>query len=106
MKLHAITNSGQRPKDFVDIAYLSQFFSYEKIKELAIEKYPMYDPLMFDRAIIFFDDINKEAINNIKMINARMDWGRIEQRIVRMTGNPDKIFKKPPLLPSIKQTKE
>lgn len=106
MKLHAITNSGQRPKDFVDIAYLSQFFSYEKIKELAIEKYPMYDPLMFDRAIIFFDDINKEAINNIKMINARMDWRRIEQRIVRMTGNPDKIFEKPPLLPSIKKTKE
>ena len=27
MKLHAITNSGQRPKDFVDIAFLSQFFS-------------------------------------------------------------------------------
>jgi len=106
MKLHAITNSGQRPKDFVDIAFLSQFFSYEKIKDLAIEKYPMYDPLMFDRAIIYFDDINREAINNIKMINTQMDWRRIEQRIVRMTGTPNKIFKNPPLLPSIKKTQE
>ena len=41
IKLHAITNSGQRPKDFVDIAILSQFISYVKIKDLAIEKYPM-----------------------------------------------------------------
>jgi hypothetical protein len=106
IKLHAITNSGQRPKDFVDIAFLSQFFSYEKIKDLAIEKYPMYDPLMFDRAIIYFDDINREAINNIKMINTQMDWRRIEQRIVRMTGNPNEIFKNPPLLPSIKKTQE
>jgi hypothetical protein len=66
----------------------------------------MYDPLMFDRAIIFFDDIDREAINNIKMINTRMDWRRIEQRIIRMTGNPNQIFKNPPLLPPIKKTKE
>lgn len=43
MKMHAIANSGQRPKDFVDIAYLSKWFSYNRLKELALKKYPMYD---------------------------------------------------------------
>ena len=97
MKLHAIANSGQRPKDFVDIAFLSDFFSYNEMKEKALEKYPMYDPIMFDRAIIYFDDINTEAIERIKMIDYKFDWKRIKQRIIKMTDQPDHIFKNPPL---------
>ena len=97
MKMHAIANSGQRPKDFVDIAYLSRYFSYNQIKELALKKYPMYDPIMFDRAIIYFGDVNTEAISNIKMIGAEMNWGKIESRIVKMTNKPDSLFRSYPL---------
>lgn len=97
MKMHAIANSGQRPKDFVDIAYLSRFFSYNQIKELALKKYPIYDPIMFDRAIIYFDDVNTEAIDNIKMIGAEMNWGKIQSRIIKMTNKPDSLFKSEPL---------
>lgn len=97
MKLHAIANSGERPKDFVDIAFLSQYFSYETIKVFALEKYPMYGSLMFDRAIIYFDDVNKEAISEIKMIDTVMEWGKIKKRIVKMTDAPDKVFKTSPL---------
>ena len=32
MKMHAIINSGTRPKDFVDIAFLSMYFSYNEMK--------------------------------------------------------------------------
>lgn len=97
MKLHAITNSGQRPKDFVDIAFLSQLFSYNTIKYLTQLKYPIYDPIMFDKAIIYFDDINTEAIQRIKIIDSTLNWNKIKQRIIQMTDSPDMIFEKPPL---------
>ena len=96
MKMHAIANSGQRPKDFVDIAFLSQRYSYNQIKELALKKYPAYDPIMFDRAIIYFGDVNREAIESIKMIGTDMDWDRIVSRIVDMTEKPDTVFRTAP----------
>lgn len=104
MKLHAIANSGERPKDFVDIAFLSQKYSYDTIKSLALEKYPMYDPIMIDRAIIYFDDVNKEAVKDIKMIGYEMDWERIKRRIVRMTDKPEHVFLNPPLEKQISLT--
>lgn len=97
MKMHAITNSGNRPKDFVDIAFLSQHYSYNRIKAMALDKYPMYDPIMFDRAIIYFGDVNTEAIDKIKMLKSEMNWSKIERRIIDMTNNPDKIFATSPL---------
>ena len=97
MKMHAIANSGQRPKDFVDIAYLSKWFSYNRLKEFALKKYPMYDPIIFDKAIIYFGDVIPDAIDKIKMIGADMDWEKIEARIIKMTNKPDSVFKTAPL---------
>ena len=97
MKLHAITNSGQRPKDFVDLAFLSQYYSYDKMVEMALKKYPMYDPIMIDKAIIYFDDVNTEQIENVHTIGYKMNWNKIKSRIVKMTDNPQKIFETPPL---------
>lgn len=97
MKMHAIANSGQRPKDFVDIAYLSKWFSYNRLKELALKKYPMYDPIIFYKAIIYFGDVIPDAIDKIKMIGADMDWEKIEARIIKMTNKPDSVFKTAPL---------
>ena len=97
MKMHAIANSGQRPKDFVDIAYLSKWFSYNRLKELALKKYPMYDPIIFDKAIIYFGDVIPDAIDKIKMIGADMDWKKIEARIIKMTNKPDSVFRTAPL---------
>jgi len=92
MKIHAITNSGQRPKDFVDIAYLSTSFSYNTMKEFALEKYPAYDPIMFDKAINYFEDIDRDALSNIKMVGRRFSWIPIEKRLLLMTAYPDQVF--------------
>ena len=97
MKLHAIANSGERPKDFVDIVFIGKRYSFNQMKEFGIQKYPVYNPLMFDKSIIYFDDINQEAISNIKMNGYDMDWEKIKQRIVKMTEKPDKVFLNPPL---------
>lgn len=98
MKMHAIINSGKRPKDFVDIAFLSMYFSYNKIKELLIKRYPAYDPIMADRAMVYFDDIDSELVPEIKMNGYNFDFSRIKKRIIRMTDDPDRVYSSAPLL--------
>ncbi len=92
MKMHAIINSGKRPKDFVDIAFLSMHFSYNDIKRLLLRRYPAYDPMMADRAVVYFGDIDETLIPEINMIGYEFDFGRIKNRIIRMTDNPDKVY--------------
>ena len=97
MKMHAIINSGKRPKDFVDIAFLSMHFSYNEIKRLLLRRYPAYDPMMADRAVIYFGDIDEALIPEISMIGYEFDFERIKNRIVKMTDNPDKVYTTAPL---------
>lgn len=97
MKMHAIINSGKRPKDFVDLAFLSMYYSYNDLKRLLLERYPAYDPIMADKAVIYFGDIEEEMIPNIKMLDYRFDFEAIKSRVVRMTDNPDKVYVTAPL---------
>ena len=97
MKMHAIINSGKRPKDFVDVAFLSMHYSYNEIKGLLLKRYPSYDPIMVDKAIIYFGDVDELLIPEIRMLGYVFDFSAIEKRIVKMTDNPDKIFSTAPL---------
>ena len=97
MKMHAIINSGKRPKDFVDVAFMSMHYSYNGIKRLLLRRYPSYDPIMSDKAIIYFEDINEDLIPEINMLGYSFDFERIKSRIIKMTDNPDKIYSVPPL---------
>ena len=97
MKMHAIINSGKRPKDFVDIAFLSMHYSYNEIKQLLLRRYPAYDPIMVDKAIIYFGDIDEGLIPSIKMLGYQFDFERIKNRIVKMTDSPDRVYSTPPL---------
>lgn len=58
MKLNAISNSGKRLKDFIDIYYLLEHFSMNEMIEFYTIKYPDFNPLIALRAINFFDDID------------------------------------------------
>lgn len=97
MKMHAIINSGKRPKDFVDIAFLSMHFSYNEIKRLLLNRYPAYDPIMVDKAIIYFEDIDELLVPEIMMLGYVFDFSAIQKRIVKMTDNPDKVYSTAPL---------
>lgn len=96
MKMHAIINSGKRPKDFVDISFLSMYFSYNELKHLLLRRYPAYDPIMADKAVIYFDDIDENLIPEIKMIGYTFDFEKVKHRIIKMTDNPDKVYTMPP----------
>ena len=97
MKMHAIINSGKRPKDFVDIAFLSMRFSYNEIKHLLLKRYPAYDPIMADKAIIYFGDVEPLLVPEIRMIGYLFDFQSIQKRILKMTDNPDKVYVTAPL---------
>lgn len=97
MKMHAIINSGKRPKDFVDIAFLSMHYSYNEIKHLLLKRYPAYDPIMADKAVIYFGDIDELLVPEVKMVGYVYDFERIKARVVKMTDNPDKIYVTAPL---------
>ena len=92
MKLHAIINSGKRPKDFLDIAFLSRRYSYNEMLDFLLEKYPRYDPMMANRSIVYFGDIDTDKIPEIKMIGYKLDWKRVEKRLLQITAKPNQIF--------------
>lgn len=97
MKMHTIINSGKRPKDFVDIAFLSMHFSYNEIKRLLLRRYPAYDPIMADKAIIYFGDIDDLLIPEIRMSGFVFDFAAVQKRIVSMADYPDKVYSTAPL---------
>lgn len=101
MKMHAIINSGKRPKDFVDVAFLSMRYSYNQIKQLLLRRYPAYDPIMADKAIIYFGDIDELLIPEIRMLGYQFDFAAVEKRIIKMTDSPDKVYATAPLKKSL-----
>ena len=68
MRLHAIINSGKHSKDNVDIVFLSQYYCIEEIKDLLLQKYPAYNPIMIDIAITYLEDTDMSFIPSIKML--------------------------------------
>lgn len=81
----------------MDIAFLSMHYSYNQIKALLLNRYPAYDPIMADKAVIYFDDIDELLIPEINMIGYEFDFERIKTRIIKMTDKPDKVYATAPL---------
>lgn len=62
-----------------------------------LKRYPAYDPIMADKAVIYFGDIDELLIPEIRMLGYVFDFKAIEKRIVKMTDNPDKVYVQFPL---------
>ena len=71
--------------------------SDDEIKRLLLKRYPAYDPIIVDKAIIYLGDIDDLLVPEIKMLGYVFDFLSIQKRIVKMTDNPDKIYSLPPL---------
>lgn len=92
MKLLSITDNGSRIKDFIDIAYLSSWFSLEEMLQFFIRKITNSNIIMPIKALTYFDDIDFNE--SIVMLNNDFDWDKIANRLINMTKEPNKIFKK------------
>ena len=100
MKMHAIINSGKRPKDFVDVAF---HYSYNEIKQMLLRRYTAYDPIMVDKAIIYFGDVDELWIPEIRMLGYSFDFDAVVKRIIKMTDSPDKVYSIAPLKKAINE---
>ena len=92
MKLLSITDNGSRIKDFIDIAYLSSWFSLEEMLQFFIRKIKNSNIMMPIKALTYFDDIDFNE--SIVMLNNDFDWNKIANRLIDMTKEPNRIFEK------------
>lgn len=92
MKLLSITDNGSRIKDFIDIAYLSSWFSLEEMLQFFIRKITNSNIMMPIKALTYFGDIDFNE--SIVMLNNDFDWDKISNRLKNMTKEPNRIFEK------------
>jgi hypothetical protein len=79
MKLNAISNSGKRLKDFIDVYFLLEHFSLHEMIEFYTVKYPRFNPLIPLKAINYFDDIDL-AIDP-PQLREKLALSKIKERI-------------------------
>jgi hypothetical protein len=90
MKLHAISNSGKRLKDFIDIYFLLEHFSFEEMVSFYSVKYPDFNPLIMVRAVNYFEDIDP-ALDPPKLRH-ELPLEKIKSRIHSAVKLADKKF--------------
>lgn len=95
MKLAAITNSGDREKDFVDIAFFSTKFSLNQMLNFQTQKFKGSSPYSTIKALIYFNDIKRSE--PLMLTDGIYSWNNIEKRLYEMEKNPNQIFNSVPV---------
>jgi hypothetical protein len=90
MKISAAGTRGNEAKDFIDIYYLLQYMSFEKIIENFKKKYQTNDVLQYLRSIIYFKDIKEENWQSIKSIKNPVSSKEIMKRLTEEVINYEK----------------
>jgi len=91
MKLHAITNSGKRLKDFIDIYFLLEQYCLDDLIDFYTAKYPNYNPMIALRAVSYFGDIDLE-IDPPKLLKP-LSFEEVTSRIREAVLNSQKTFR-------------
>ncbi|MEE1287246.1 MAG: nucleotidyl transferase AbiEii/AbiGii toxin family protein [Bacteroidaceae bacterium] len=90
MKLSAIAQNGTRIKDFIDIATLSVWYSFNDMLDFYTKKFPNANVIMPIKAINYFDEIDFNE--SVVMLNGTFNWKKIEKRLKDMANNPNIKF--------------
>ena len=92
MKLSSICDNGSRIKDFIDIAYLSNLYSFEEMLQFYTQKFPSSNPIVPTKSLVYFDDIGFDE--DIVMMQGDLDWKVIANRLNEMTADPKRHWGK------------
>ncbi|MBX2970792.1 MAG: nucleotidyl transferase AbiEii/AbiGii toxin family protein [Cyclobacteriaceae bacterium] len=90
MKLNAISNSGKRLKDFIDIYFLLEYFSMSDMIGFYSVKYPNFNPLIALRAVSYFDDIDPSI--DPPNLSVKLPLEKIKERITESVLHSKKRF--------------
>ena len=91
MKVNAIVRSGERIKDYIDLAFLSSSYSLIEIQEFYSLKYLNSNSIMMFKALSFHHGINFNE--PIKVINNNYNWKSVKSRLFNMIQHPEQVFK-------------
>jgi hypothetical protein len=80
MKLNAISTSGQRSKDFIDIFYLLDHYDIESMLEFYKEKYKQEHFSHILKSLIYFEDVDLSDWP-VLVKNPKLRWAEVRKRI-------------------------
>lgn len=86
MKLNAITGSGQRVKDFIDVYYLLRKFTLSEMIGFYSTKYKQYNEVNVLKSITYFNDVDLVDWPQI-IDNPLLRWDDIKKSITNATKN-------------------
>jgi hypothetical protein len=80
MKLNAISTSGQRIKDFIDIYYLLDKYDLKTMSDFYLKKYKQQNDLLVLKSLIYFDDV-QESEWPIMIKEPDLKWKDVKRKI-------------------------
>lgn len=104
MKLNAIAGNGTRAKDFLDIAYLSCYLTFDQMMQACEKKYEKINPIVVVRSLVHTGDVVKDA--PIHLINESYSFEPIEYRLNQMPDHSEVVFERTPFNLTEKEKQE
>lgn len=80
MKLNAISTSGQRIKDFIDIYYLLDKYDLKTLLSFYMKKYNQKSDLLVLKSLIYFEDV-EESEFPVLLKDPDLKWKDIKRKI-------------------------
>lgn len=80
MKLNAISTSGQRIKDFIDIYYLLDKYDLKTMIGFYLKKYDQKNDLLVLKSLIYYEDV-EESEFPVLLKDPGLKWKDIRQKI-------------------------
>ncbi len=85
MKLNAIYGNGTRVKDFIDIYYLLEIMSLDKLLKIFEKKYHTLNSQFALKSLTYFDDVRLDDWPQI--IQKNITWEKIKNRLIKASRN-------------------
>lgn len=82
MKLNAISTSGQRVKDFIDIYFLLDKYDLKAMLDFYSKKYNQQNDLLILKSLIYFDDV-QESEWPVLIKEPGLRWKDVKRKIQR-----------------------
>jgi hypothetical protein len=92
MKLSAVSNRGDKAKDFIDIYYLLKEIPLNEMFEYYKYKYDQTDIGHVKKSLVYFDDVPESSWNEVVMINDKPNKNTVKNAIVSELNRYNTIF--------------
>ena len=90
MKLNAVSQSGQRQKDFYDLYFILEHFCLNDLLQAYQTKYPNSNKTIPLKAMVWFDDIDFEVEKPV--LKRKVTFAQVKKRLVKAAELGNLVF--------------